>query len=198
MNQNIFRRLQGAKPKYSVEERRRTLTFAKGRRKKERDYGSGREDMANETKKNESSAAEYLHFGRLIGEKTEESERKLKSKAVDIEKDDRAKLYMEKWQNEEEVSYSMFETMLGSSAEGLSRADALSFEQIVSGDYGADSGTLEEQKYAVQELQGKPSRGPARGESNNLQVRLLLEFYSMLFVHICIYTHICGCSVQLE
>jgi len=134
-------------------------------------YGSGRENMVNETKNVEPSAAEYLHFGRLLGEKTEESERKLKSKAVDIEKDDRAKLYMEKWQNEEEVSYSMFETMLGSSTEGLSRADALSFEQIVSGDYGARYDELEEEKY-FQELQGKPSRSTVGlSESNDFEVR---------------------------
>lgn len=133
--------------------------------------------MVDGTKNKEPSAAEYLHFGRLIGEKTEESERKLKSKAVDIEKDDRAKLYMEKRQNEEEVSYSMFETMLGSGAEGLSRADALSFEQIVSGDYGADSGELEEGNFIVQELQGKPSRSLEKGESNDLRVRSTLEIY---------------------
>lgn len=127
--------------------------------------------MVHETNKVEPSAAEYLHFGRLIGEKTEESERKLKSKAVDIEKDDRAKLYMEKWQNEEEVSYSMFETMLGASADGLSKiAETLSFEQIVSGEYSIEP---EEEKY-VQELQGKPSGSIVGSKSNGFKVGMCL------------------------
>ena len=76
--------------------------FAKNRKKKERKYGEGREQIG-------SSVTESLHFGRLIGETAKDTADRLEGTAAG---DARAKLYLEKWEQEEDASYSMFESLL--------------------------------------------------------------------------------------
>ena len=84
---------------------------AKNRKKKERNYGSGRAQI-------DSSMTESLHFGRLIGETAKDTAKKLERRDGQVTdrgqaKDDvRAKLYLEKWEQEEDMSYSMFESLL--------------------------------------------------------------------------------------
>ena len=76
-------------------------------------------------------AAEYLHFGRLIGEKAEESKNRLKKSSVNVSKDPRAELYLEKWSQEEEMSYSMFETLLGGGDASMTAIKDISFDDIM-------------------------------------------------------------------
>lgn len=76
-------------------------------------------------------AAEYLHFGRLIGERAEESKDRLDRSSVDVSKDPRAELYLEKWSQEEEMSYSMFETLLEGGDVASAAIKDLSFEDIM-------------------------------------------------------------------
>jgi hypothetical protein len=86
---------------------------AKGKGKKKPQYGSGRDALGS------SSPVESLHFGRLIGESAKDTAQKLdqrsqKSAASSKPKEDdaRAKLYLEKWEQEEDASYEMFESLL--------------------------------------------------------------------------------------
>lgn len=83
---------------------------------------------------------EYLHFGRLIGESVEESEEKLNSRSIDIENDGRAQIYLEKWEEEEEASYAMFETLLRrADTDQVSKSvRELTFDQLVAKDDGID------------------------------------------------------------
>ena len=74
----------------------------KNQRKKERKYGEGREQIG-------TSVTESLHFGRLIGETAKDTAERLEGSATG---DARAKLYLEKWEQEEDASYSMFESLL--------------------------------------------------------------------------------------
>ncbi len=82
--------------------RRMVRCFAKNRKKKERKYGEGREQIG-------SSVTESLHFGRLIGETAKDTAERLEGSGTE---DARAKLYLEKWEQEEDASYSMFESLL--------------------------------------------------------------------------------------
>ena len=75
---------------------------AKKNQRKERKYGEGREQIG-------SSVTESLHFGRLIGETAKDTAERLEGSATG---DARAKLYLEKWEQEEDASYSMFESLL--------------------------------------------------------------------------------------
>ncbi|MEO2191834.1 MAG: hypothetical protein ABGY24_05280 [bacterium] len=74
----------------------------KKNQRKERKYGEGREQIG-------SSVTESLHFGRLIGETAKDTAERLEGSATG---DARAKLYLEKWEQEEDASYSMFESLL--------------------------------------------------------------------------------------
>jgi hypothetical protein len=97
------------------------------------DYGSGRAEMKKESEsaREGPGAAEYLHFGRLIGEKAEESKNRLKKSSVNVSKDPRAELYLEKWSQEEEMSYSMFETLLGGGDASMTAIKDISFDDIM-------------------------------------------------------------------
>lgn len=97
------------------------------------DYGSGRAEIkkASESAQEGPGAAEYLHFGRLIGEKSEESKKKLEKSSVDVSQDPRAELYLEKWSQEEEMSYSMFETLLGGGDASMAAIKDISFDDIM-------------------------------------------------------------------
>lgn len=97
------------------------------------DYGSGRAEMKKELESDREGpgAAEYLHFGRLIGEKAEESKNRLEKSSVNVSKDPRAELYLEKWSQEEEMSYSMFETLLGGGDASMTAIKDISFDDIM-------------------------------------------------------------------
>lgn len=97
------------------------------------DYGSGRAEMNKESEsaREGPGAAEYLHFGRLIGEKAEESKNRLEKSSVNVSKDPRAELYLEKWSQEEEMSYSMFETLLGGGDASMTAIKDISFDDIM-------------------------------------------------------------------
>lgn len=103
------------------------------------EYGSGRAQLGIQSNKTTSekskqsggSAAEYLHFGRLIGESAEESSKRLEEISGSVKKDKRAELYLEKWSHEEEMSYQMFETLLGGDTEKSAAMRQLSFESIM-------------------------------------------------------------------
>lgn len=97
------------------------------------DYGSGRADMNNgsESMGEGPGVAEYLHFGRLIGERADESKDRLEQSSVDVSKDPRAELYLEKWSQEEEMSYSMFETLLDGGDPVTSAVKDISFDDIM-------------------------------------------------------------------
>ena len=97
------------------------------------EYGSGRTEMkkASENAREGPGAAEYLHFGRLIGEKAEESKDRLEKSSVNVAKDPRAELYLEKWSQEEEMSYSMFETLLAGGDASMAAIKDISFDDIM-------------------------------------------------------------------
>lgn len=97
------------------------------------DYGSGRADMNNgpESMGEGPGVAEYLHFGRLIGERADESKDRLEQSSVDVSNDLRAELYLEKWSKEEEMSYSMFETLLDGGDPVTSAVKDISFDDIM-------------------------------------------------------------------
>lgn len=107
---------------------------SKKKGKKKPEYGSGRANMS----------VDYLHFGRLIGETAEETAQKFQrpeGAAEDDEKEEvqegdrRAMLYLKKWNQEEELSYSMFETLLdGNTSPRERRMKDLTFEAIMSGE----------------------------------------------------------------
>ena len=79
-----------------------------GKGKKKPQYGSGRDALGS------SSPVESLHFGRLIGESAKDTAQKLDQQSQKSPKEDdaRAKLYLEKWTQEEDASYEMFESLL--------------------------------------------------------------------------------------
>lgn len=97
------------------------------------EYGSGRADMNNGpgSAGEGPGVAEYLHFGRLIGERADESKDRLEQSSVDVSKDPRAELYLEKWSQEEEMSYSMFETLLDGGDPVTSTVKNISFDDIM-------------------------------------------------------------------
>ncbi|WPT14033.1 hypothetical protein PSENEW3_00000165 [Picochlorum sp. SENEW3] len=103
------------------------------------EYGSGRSQLGiqsnnttpEKSKQSGGSAAEYLHFGRLIGESAEESSKRLEEISSSVKKDKRAELYLEKWSHEEEMSYQMFETLLSGDTEKSAAMRQLSFDSIM-------------------------------------------------------------------
>ncbi|KAI8108820.1 hypothetical protein M9435_005237 [Picochlorum sp. BPE23] len=113
-------------------------------KKGKREYGSGRAQLGIQSNKTTSekskqsggSAAEYLHFGRLIGESAEESSKRLEEISGSVKKDKRAELYLEKWSHEEEMSYQMFETLLSGDTEKSAAMRQLSFESIMNEEDG--------------------------------------------------------------
>lgn len=113
------------------------------------EYGSGRSQLGIQSNTSEGgkqsggTAAEYLHFGRLIGESAEESSKRLEKVSDTVKKDKRAELYLEKWNHEEEMSYQMFETLLDGDTEKTSTMKQLSFESIMSEEEAEIEATFE-------------------------------------------------------
>lgn len=99
------------------------------------EYGSGRAEVGYGRVTDETSegpgAADYLHFGRLIGERAEESKHRLDRSSMDVSNDPRAELYLEKWSQEEEMSYSMFETLLEGGDVSSATMKEISFDEIM-------------------------------------------------------------------
>ena len=89
-------------------------------------YGSGRDAMP-------PSLPTELHFGRLIGETAKDTAQKLEQRSsmasTSRTEDVRAKLYLEKWEQEEDASYEMFESTSWSHA-GVLHALTLSLTRV--------------------------------------------------------------------
>ncbi|KAL4435939.1 hypothetical protein ABPG77_000701 [Micractinium sp. CCAP 211/92] len=71
-----------------------------------------------------ATLAEYLHFGRLIGERPQQVRQQLDSSGVRVQVDTESKEYLQSWEREELEAYAMFEAVVRAEASHGSGAGA--------------------------------------------------------------------------
>ncbi|DBB09612.1 TPA: hypothetical protein ACH3X3_001265 [Trebouxia sp. C0006] len=108
----LHKRMQQARKQGRKQHRTCTEAKKKGQQKASKSFGGNQSSMQT----GDATMIDYLQFGRAIGDQPKDVENSLRIRNAPVRRDSNAKVYIERWQAEEDPTYALFEAALQGSS----------------------------------------------------------------------------------